>query len=147
MTLAEYNRFCRSLPATTHVVQWGGAHVWKIGTKVFAIGRHTQDGDEIYVTFKCSPMSFDMLAELPGCRPAPYLASRGMKWIQRTSRDTLDDEGLRAYLRASYDLIVNALPKRVQDTLGLATASKRTNPRTQYNPERSRAAVRKGENK
>ncbi len=27
-----------SLPATTHVVQWGGAHVWKVGGKVFAVG-------------------------------------------------------------------------------------------------------------
>ena len=51
MTLDEYNGFCASLAATTHVVQWGGAHVWKVGGKVFAIagwndgeqpGRHLQ---------------------------------------------------------------------------------------------------------
>ena len=57
MTLDEYNRFCASLHATTHVVQWGGAHVWKVGGKVFAIGgwddgrgavRHLQMlGDEL----------------------------------------------------------------------------------------------------
>ncbi|RUU07854.1 MmcQ/YjbR family DNA-binding protein, partial [Mesorhizobium sp. M6A.T.Ca.TU.002.02.2.1] len=28
MTLDDYNSFCASLPSTTHVVQWGGAHVW-----------------------------------------------------------------------------------------------------------------------
>ena len=38
MTYEEFNLFCRSLPATSHVVQWGGAHVWKVGGKVFAIG-------------------------------------------------------------------------------------------------------------
>src|SRR5262249_53547178 len=38
VTYKEFNRFCRSLRATTHVVQWGGAHVWKVGGKVFAIG-------------------------------------------------------------------------------------------------------------
>ena len=38
MTLDEYNAFCGSLPSTTHVVQWGGADVWKVGGKVFAIG-------------------------------------------------------------------------------------------------------------
>ena len=37
MTLDDYNGFCASLPGTTHVVQWGGAHVWKVGGKVFAI--------------------------------------------------------------------------------------------------------------
>ena len=42
MTLEEYNDFCQSLPHAAHVVQWGGAHVWKVGGlekgKVFAIG-------------------------------------------------------------------------------------------------------------
>ncbi len=38
MDYDEYNAFCRSLPATAYVVQWGGAHVWKVGGKVFAIG-------------------------------------------------------------------------------------------------------------
>ncbi|WP_339832848.1 hypothetical protein [uncultured Parvibaculum sp.] len=38
MTYREFNAFCASLPATTYVVQWGGAHVWKVGGKVFAIG-------------------------------------------------------------------------------------------------------------
>jgi predicted DNA-binding protein (MmcQ/YjbR family) len=33
MTCDDYNAFCASLPATTHVVQWGGSHVWKVGGK------------------------------------------------------------------------------------------------------------------
>jgi predicted DNA-binding protein (MmcQ/YjbR family) len=37
MTFEEFNAFCRELPATTYVVQWGGSHVWKVGGKVFAI--------------------------------------------------------------------------------------------------------------
>ncbi len=35
MTPAQYRA---SLPATPHVVQWGGSDVWKVGGKVFAIG-------------------------------------------------------------------------------------------------------------
>ena len=38
MTHDEFNAFCASLPAVTHVVQWGGSDVWKVGGKVFAIG-------------------------------------------------------------------------------------------------------------
>lgn len=120
MTVDEYNRFCRSLTNTTHVVQWGGAHVWKIGGKVFAIGGWNDSDQELFVTFKCSPMSYDMLKEMPGCRPAPYLASRGMKWIQRTSAKELDDRGLKDYLRASYQHVANGLPKRIRQELGLA---------------------------
>ncbi len=77
MTLDDYNAFCASLPATSHVVQWGGAHVWKVGDKVFAIAGWS-DREELAVTFKVSDIAYDILREQPGCRPAPYLASRGM---------------------------------------------------------------------
>ncbi|MGI9407531.1 MAG: MmcQ/YjbR family DNA-binding protein, partial [Hyphomicrobiaceae bacterium] len=116
MKLTAYNAFCKSLPHTTHVVQWGGAHVWKIGGKVFAIGGW-QDKDEVdvvYVTCKCSDISYDLLKEEPGCRPAPYLASRGMKWIQRMSDESLDEEALKDYLRESYRLVSLNLTKTRQ---------------------------------
>lgn len=119
MTLAEYNRYCRSLPHTTTVVQWGGAHVWKVGGKVFAIARDNDDDRALHVTFKCSDMSYELLQEMPGCRPAPYLASRGMKWIQRISAEALDDQGLKDYLSASHRLVAEGLPKRVQQEIGL----------------------------
>tara|TARA_B110000503_G_scaffold141711_1_gene236044 strand:+ start:807 stop:1076 length:270 start_codon:yes stop_codon:yes gene_type:complete len=31
MALDEHNSFCHGLPATTTVVQWSGAHEWKVG--------------------------------------------------------------------------------------------------------------------
>ena len=68
------------LPATTHVVQWGGSHVWKVGGKVFAVGG--LGAVETCFTFKVSDLAYEMLKQLPGLRPAPYLASRGLKWIQ-----------------------------------------------------------------
>jgi|TARA_R100000900_G_scaffold114991_1_gene89872 predicted DNA-binding protein (MmcQ/YjbR family) len=82
MTYDEYNQFCRSQPATSHVVQWGGAHVWKLGGKVFAIGGWSKAGKPAF-SFKVSDLHYDILQEEPGDRPAPYLASRGMKWIQQ----------------------------------------------------------------
>jgi predicted DNA-binding protein (MmcQ/YjbR family) len=118
MTLDEYNAFCASLPHSTHVVQWGGAHVWKIGGKVFAIAGWT-DGETLAVTFKCSPMSFDLLKEQPGLRPAPYLASRGMSWIQRTDDASMDDAALRDYLRESWRLAGLNLSRKVRMELGL----------------------------
>lgn len=74
MTYDEFNRFCRGLPSTTHVVQWGGSHVWKVGGKVFAIGGW-DDGDEAF-TFKVTDLSYEILKNQPGLRPAPYFASR-----------------------------------------------------------------------
>ncbi len=118
MRLEEYNKFCGALAHTTHVVQWGDAHVWKIGGKVFAIGGWN-DGETLFVTFKCSKTSFEMLKEQEGLRPAPYLASRGFSWIQRTGVETLDDEGLQDYLKESYRLVSLGLTKKKQKELGL----------------------------
>ena len=118
MILDDYNTFCASLPHTTHVVQWGGAHVWKVGGKVFAIAGWS-DGDELAVTFKVSNLAFDILKEQPGCRPAPYLASRGMKWIQRQSGESMDDAALKDYLQESHRIVAAGLTKRLKAELGL----------------------------
>jgi predicted DNA-binding protein (MmcQ/YjbR family) len=116
MTRAEFNAFCAALPATTHVVQWGGADVWKVGDKVFAI-RGRADGRDAF-TFKVGEIAFEVLPETPGLRPAPYLASRGLKWIQDTGGG-LSDEDLRAHVRASHAMIAAKLPKRRREALGL----------------------------
>lgn len=118
MTNEQFNRLCRSLPATTHVVQWGGADVWKVGGKVFAIGGWT-DSKRAAFTFKVSPVSYELLREQPGLRPAPYLASRGMKWIQQYDKPGLPDAELQDYLRYSHKLVSLGLSKKRQKELGL----------------------------
>ena len=118
MRLEDYNAFCAGLPRTTHVVQWGGAHVWKVGGKVFAIAGWS-DGDELAVTFKVSGLAYDILKEQPGLRPAPYLASRGMTWIQRVSAETMDDEALRDYLAESHRIVAAKLTRKLRRELGL----------------------------
>ena len=81
MKLPEFDRFCGSLPATEMVIQWGGAHVWKVGGKVFAIaslwGAATTD---FKVGFKTSDLAFQMLCEEPDIQPSPYLGR--YKWVQ-----------------------------------------------------------------
>ncbi len=120
MKLSHFNTFCGALAHTAHVVQWGGAHVWKVGGpqgKMFAIGWPEKGG--LLVTFKVSSLAFDILKEQPGLIPAPYLASRGMTWIQRVTDATMDDAALQDYLTESYKLCALALPKMRQKELGL----------------------------
>jgi len=118
MTYEQYNDFCASLPATTHVVQWGGSHVWKVGGKVFAIGGWGDDG-RIGITFKVSEIAFEVLQDQPGLRPAPYLASRGMKWIQHYDKPGLSDDELKEYLQQSHEIVSKGLSKKKQRELGL----------------------------
>lgn len=123
MKLVSFNGFCADLPAATHVVQWGGAHVWKVGGKVFSIGGWNDGPAEaapfLFVTFKVSAAGFDILGGMPGCRPAPYLASRGMKWIQCISGETLDEAALRDYIAASHGLVSAGLSRKLRSELGL----------------------------
>lgn len=109
MTREEINDFCKSLRAVTHVVQWGGADVWKVGGKVFAMVR--DEG----VTFKASPMAFEILQHEEGIRPAPYMASRGLKWLQHYGPPGgLSDDSLRDHLLVSYDMVISGLSKTKQ---------------------------------
>ena len=118
MNYKEFNKFCRSLPATTYVIQWGGSHVWKVGGKVFAIGGWQDDKPSF--TFKVSDIAYEMLKEQPGLRPAPYLASRGMKWIQHFAEPGLSDAGLRDYIRQSHAIVAQGLSKKKRIALRLA---------------------------
>ena len=118
MTKNQFNAFCRALPATSHVVQWGGADVWKVAGKVFVIARF-DDGQPTF-SFKVTPLAFEMLKDQPGLRPAPYLASRGMSWIQHYEKPGLSDAELKDYLRASHKLVAQGLSKKKQKELGLS---------------------------
>ena len=118
MTYNEFNTFCRALPATTYVMQWGGSHVWKVGGKVFAIGGW-EDKPPAFI-FKTTDLSFEILATQRGLRPAPYFASRGLKWIQHYATPGLSNAELRDYLRQSHAIVASGLTKRQRVELGLA---------------------------
>ena len=118
MTYDEFNQFCGSLNATTYIVQWGGSHVWKVGGKVFAIGGRGQNKEPAF-TFKTSDLNFGFLSECDGYRPAPYLANRGMKWIQQIDTSIEKDEELQYYLKESHRIVSLGLTKTKQKVLGL----------------------------
>jgi len=118
MTYDEFCAFCRSLPATSYVVQWGGSHVWKVGGKVFAIGGW-DDGVAPAFIFKVSDIAYEMLKDMPGLRPSPYFASRGMKWIQHFEKPGLSDKDLKDYIAESHHIVSLGLTKKKQKELGL----------------------------
>lgn len=113
----EFNAFCGGLPGTSYVCQWGGAHVWKVGGKVFAIGGWNERG--VGITFKVGDVSYALLKDRPGLRPAPYMASRGLRWIQHYAAPGLGDEALRDYLRLAHELVAQKLPRATRISLGL----------------------------
>jgi predicted DNA-binding protein (MmcQ/YjbR family) len=118
MNLTDFNRHCRTYRAAEKVVQWSGAHVWKVGGKVFAIGGWS-DSENLAVTFKADPETYSALKNEPGCRPAPYLASRGMKWIQWTGPESVGETDLKRLIKRSYELVTAGLSRHLRDSLKL----------------------------
>jgi predicted DNA-binding protein (MmcQ/YjbR family) len=110
MTCKDYNAFRKALPVTTCGMQWGG--------KVFAIGGR-DDGEQPHITFKVSPIAYEMLKDRKGLRPAPYLASRGMKWIQHHGKPGLSDKDLKGYLKESHRIVALGLSKKKNRELGM----------------------------
>lgn len=121
MTRKEFDAFCGSLPATTHVVQWGNASVWKVGGKIFAICSRWRagdsDGEAERFSFKCSDLAYQMLIEEDGLVPAPYLARA--KWVQVTRAGALCDDDLKQYITAAHQIISSKLTRKQRQTLGL----------------------------
>ena len=78
MTREEFNRFCSSLPATTHGVQWHESDVWKVSDKIFAICDRN-DAPIPGITFKTSVADYELLREMPGLpSPLPCLTGHEM---------------------------------------------------------------------
>ena len=112
MKLNAFDAFCRKLPGSTFVVQWGGSHVHKIGGKVYAIGNFT--GETVYV-FKATPLSFEVLIE-QGLATRPRYLRRGT-WLRAAT--AMPDAELRELLRQSYDVVVASLTVATRVSLGL----------------------------
>ena len=117
MSPEAFDAFCRALPATTYVNQWGGSDVYKVGGKIFAIAAAFGPDNGLAYTFKASDMAYELLIEAGLARPAPYLARA--KWVQLLKPDSLPDEELRAYLVQAHALVAARLTRAVRKALAL----------------------------
>jgi len=117
MTREEFDDYCKSLKATTHVVQWGGASVWKIGGKIFTIAPLYEKAEYQRISFKCSELSYEILCQQDGIIPAPYLARA--QWVQVLEEGVMSDEQIKEYIHDAYDIIKAKLTKKLQKELGI----------------------------
>ncbi|RUT28338.1 MmcQ/YjbR family DNA-binding protein [Arsenicitalea aurantiaca] len=113
---AGFEAFIATLPAARIVHQWRDDSVAKLGPRVFAL--LDAGGGEIW--FKASEMSFALLSELDGVRPAPYFARAG--WVAVAPDAPIEEEALRAYLGEAHRLVASRLTRKLRSELGLALA-------------------------
>ena len=117
MTREEFDTFCKTLKASTHVVQWGGASVWKVGGKIFAIAPNVAEDEFQTLSFKVSNFAYEILTQQQGIIPAPYLARA--KWVQITTPDAMSETDIKNHLEDAHQIIADKLTKALQKELGL----------------------------
>ena len=110
MNADEFSDICRSLPAATETIQWGDNRVFKVGGRMFAI---TGSATDSLYSFKVADERFLELSDLPGFRPAPYLARA--RWVQvDPAACDLPDAEIEALLHDAWEIIFGRLTKKLQ---------------------------------
>jgi predicted DNA-binding protein (MmcQ/YjbR family) len=111
----KLTKIALTFPATYITEQWGGAHVFKVGTKtqfkMFAILRPGANR----LTVKAPDAEIRAMLFEVGVAEAHSHMPRGNWMVLLLEKLDLEDAAER--MRVSYDLVFPNLPKKVRDTL------------------------------
>ena len=113
MDIDALRDLCRSFPAVTEDIKWGHDLCFSVAGKMFCVA--ALEGP-LTVSFKVKD-EFEELANLPGLRPAPYVAR--YKWVLVEDVRKLSRKEWEHYVRQSYDLVRAKLPKKLARQHGL----------------------------
>jgi predicted DNA-binding protein (MmcQ/YjbR family) len=108
-----FEAFVLTLPAATLVRQWRDDSVAKVGGKIFCL----LDRDPGEIWLKVPDLSYDLMTEMPGIRPAPYFARAG--WVAIGHGSPLSEADVRAYITQAHRLVASRLSQRLRAELGL----------------------------
>ncbi|AXK40859.1 MmcQ/YjbR family DNA-binding protein [Crenobacter cavernae] len=104
-----------ALPGATADIKWGDNLVFSVGDRMFALFRPIGAPDSLWC--KVDPARFLELTDIPGVRPAPYLARAS--WICIDSPAALPPETLAELLLDAHRLVAAKLSKKRRQALGL----------------------------
>jgi predicted DNA-binding protein (MmcQ/YjbR family) len=113
---------CLALPHATEDVQWEHNLLFRIAGKMFCIANLEPGMSPTKIAFKCTPEKFAELVEIEGIIPAPYMARN--HWVAMLELDALRPPEIKELIQASYQMILEKLPKNKQAALGAASTAK-----------------------
>ena len=116
MNAAELRDWCLDQPGAFEDFPFTAEHsVFKVEGKMFAIS--ALDREPLEVSVKCEPeLAVELRNSYAAIRPGYHLNKR--HWNTITLDGSVSDQLVRDMIEDSYDLVVSALPKRVQKQLG-----------------------------
>jgi len=113
---------CLALPHATEDVQWEHNLLFRIAGKMFCIANLEPGMSPTKIAFKCTPEKFAELVEVEGIIPAPYMARN--HWVAMIEMDALRPPEIKELIQASYQMILEKLPKNKQAALRATPAAK-----------------------
>src|SRR5688572_25741615 len=96
-------------PGVTEDIKWGHDLVFSVGLKMFCVVGLSESPTN--ASFKVNEEEYEEMSVRPGFRPAPYMARN--KWVLAEDISKINKKDWEAYLRQSYELVRDKLPKKL----------------------------------
>lgn len=115
MSLEDWRGFFLSMPAAIEDMPFGPeVLVYKVAGKMF--GLLAWQGEPLSMNLKCEPnLAIDLRAQYPAVTPGYHMNKK--HWNTITLDDTVSNDMIKDWLRASYDLVYLSLSKKVRNEL------------------------------
>lgn len=117
MTIAEIQKFCKSLPGVTEDIKWDDHLCFNIGGKLFLVT--APDAVPISASFKVTDELFASLPERQGVIPAPYMARH--KWVLVDDLNRFSEKEWQQFIHGSYSLILEKLSAKFKKSIASDT--------------------------
>ena len=108
MTTEFLQQFCGTWPAVTTDIKWDDDLCFSVAGKMFCVAWL---GHPSKISFKVTEEEFEEISIKEGFCPAPYMARA--KWVLVTDVSRLTQIEWEHYVRQSYNLVIQKLPKKL----------------------------------
>src|SRR5689334_23844980 len=133
---------CLALPHATEDVQWEHGLLFRIAGKMVCVANLEPGISPTKIAFKCTPEKFAELVEMEGIIPAPYMARN--RWVAMIEMHALRPPEIKELMQASYQMILEKLPKKTQmDLLAMSHAKSTGKSPTKAGKAKPRRAVKR----
>lgn len=126
---------CLALPHATEDVQWEHNLLFRIAGKMFCIANLEPGISPTKIAFKCTPEKFAELVQMEGIIPAPYMARN--HWVAMIEMNALRPPEIKELIQASYQMILEKLPKSKQAALRATSTAKSPAKAGKTKPQRA----------